>query len=88
MPPKRKTSSVKTEVATKKQKTDKSGKTFPQYLGFLRINEAKRILLTKDFKTVAEVGYTVGFNSSSNFIRVFKSQEGQSPKSFAEENAN
>jgi len=66
----------------------KSGKTFPQYLSFLRINEAKRILLTKDFKTVAEVGYTVGFNSSSNFIRVFKSQEGQSPKSFAEENAS
>ena len=37
------------------------------------------------YKTIAEVGYTVGFNSSSNFIRVFKSLEGMSPKAFVEE---
>lgn len=59
--------------------------TFPRYLNFLRIEEAKRILKSGDFKTVAEVGFLVGFNSSSNFIRVFKAQEGVSPKKFLEE---
>ncbi len=58
--------------------------TFPRYLNFLRIEEAKRVLKSGDFKTVAEVGFLVGFNSSSNFIRVFKAQEGVSPKKFLE----
>lgn len=58
--------------------------TFPRYLNYLRIEEAKRILKQGDFKTVAEVGFLVGFNSSSNFIRVFKAQEGVSPKKFLE----
>ena len=59
--------------------------TFPRYLNFLRIEEAKRILKSGDFKTVAEIGFLIGFNSSSNFIRVFKSQEGVSPKKFLEQ---
>lgn len=58
--------------------------TFPRYLNYLRIEEAKRVLKSGDFKTVAEVGFLVGFNSSSNFIRVFKAQEGVSPKKFLE----
>lgn len=59
--------------------------TFPRYLNYLRIDEAKRILKQGDFKTISEVGFLVGFNSSSNFIRVFKSQEGVSPKKFVEQ---
>lgn len=59
--------------------------TFPRYLNYLRIEEAKRILKQGDFKTISEVGFIVGFNSSSNFIRVFKAQEGVSPKKFVEE---
>ena len=59
--------------------------TFPRYLNYLRIEEAKRVLKSGDFKTVAEVGFLVGFNSSSNFIRVFKTQEGVSPKKFLED---
>lgn len=58
--------------------------TFPRYLNFLRIEESKRILKSDDFKTIAEVGFLVGFNSSSNFIRVFKAQVGVSPKKFTE----
>ncbi len=64
-----------------KSKTDK---TFPKYLSSLRITQAKVFLESGDYKTIAEIGYSVGFNSSSNFIRVFKSQEGLSPKSYAE----
>ena len=58
--------------------------TFPKYLNYLRIEEAKRILMSGDYKTVSEVGYIVGFNSPSNFIRVFKSQMETSPKKFAD----
>tara|TARA_B100000809_G_scaffold197519_1_gene197153 strand:- start:542 stop:1663 length:1122 start_codon:yes stop_codon:yes gene_type:complete len=58
--------------------------TFPQYLNYLRIEEAKRLLKNKHYKTIAEIGYTVGFNSPSNFIRVFKNLEGTSPKNFSE----
>ena len=56
--------------------------TFPQYLSFLRIQEAKHILSTNKFKTISEIGYLVGFNSPSNFNRVFHSLEGISPKKY------
>lgn len=59
--------------------------TFPKYLNYLRIEEAKRILISGNYKTVSEIGYIVGFNSPSNFIRVFKSQVGTSPKKFADD---
>lgn len=59
--------------------------TFPKYISYLRIEEAKRLLKTGESKTISEVGYDVGFNSPSNFIRVFKSLEGISPKKYLEE---
>jgi AraC-like DNA-binding protein len=62
-----------------KNKTEMS---FPKYINFMRIEEAKRILKAKDYKTVSEVGYAVGFNSPSNFNRVFKTVVGVSPKQF------
>lgn len=58
--------------------------TFPQYLTYLRIEESKRLIVKGKFKTISEVGFAVGFNSLSNFIRVFKTQEGVSPKKFSE----
>jgi AraC-like DNA-binding protein len=64
---------------------EKSSMSFPKYLNYLRVEEAKRLLKKGDFKTVSEVGYTVGFNSPSNFTRVFKGQEGTSPKKYSEE---
>lgn len=57
--------------------------TFPQYLSLLRIEAAKKTLSSKNYVTIAEVGYAVGFNSPSNFIRVFKNKEGMSPKKYA-----
>ncbi len=62
----------------------KTGQTFPKYLSLLRVTQAKSFLISGNYKTIAEIGYSVGFNSSSNFIRVFKSQEGLSPKNYAE----
>jgi len=59
--------------------------SFPKYLSYLRIDEAKRILQKGDFDTVSEVGYIVGFNSPSNFIRVFKGEVGASPKKFVDQ---
>ena len=53
--------------------------TFPKYLNLLRIEEAKRILKSGKYSTISEVGYMVGFNSPSNFNRVFKSIVGYSP---------
>lgn len=61
----------------------KTEMTFPRYINFLRVEEAKRILSSKNYKTVSEVGYAVGFNSPSNFNRVFKSIEGVSPKQYS-----
>ena len=60
----------------------KTEMTFPKYINFMRVEEAKRILLSKQYKTISEVGYAVGFNSPSNFNRVFKSIVGTSPKQF------
>jgi len=56
--------------------------SFPQYLAYLRVNEAISMLLKSPNKTIAEIGYAVGFNSPSNFIRVFKAQKGITPKKF------
>lgn len=65
---------------------EKTALTFPKYITFLRIEEAKRILLEGSFKSISDVAYSVGFNSPSNFNRVFKASEGVSPKIFSEEN--
>jgi len=56
--------------------------TFPQYLNKVRIEEAKRILKTKKVESIAEIAYTVGFNSPNNFNRVFKNIENCTPKEY------
>lgn len=76
-------SMTNTEIS--KQLKAQTKLSFPKYLSYLRIEEAKRILKNGSFKTVTEVGYTVGFNSASNFIRVFKTLEGTSPKKYFEQ---
>ena len=63
---------------------EKTKLSFPKYLNFLRIEEAKRILKTGNYKSISDIGYAVGFNSPSNFNRVFKSTEGVSPKTFSQ----
>lgn len=56
--------------------------TFPQYLNKLRIEEAKHLLISKQFRSISDIAYKVGFNSPNNFNRVFKSVEGATPGEF------
>jgi AraC-like DNA-binding protein len=51
------------------------------YISRLRINEAKRLLIETNLH-ISEIAYNVGFNSPSNFNRVFKNLTGQSPSEF------
>ncbi|MVM30416.1 helix-turn-helix domain-containing protein [Spirosoma sp. HMF4905] len=56
------------------------GKTPYQYLMMVRIEEAKRLLLTG--KTVQEVCFSVGFDSTSSFTGLFKKITGSTPTAF------
>lgn len=58
--------------------------SFFNYLGNLRIEEAKRMLLAPEAanSNISEIAYAVGFNSISAFSTVFKKQTGLSPSQF------
>lgn len=58
--------------------------SFPQYLSFIRVEAAKTLLKESPELSISEVGYQVGFNSLSNFTRVFKSFENCPPKVYRE----
>ncbi len=55
-----------------------TGRTFTEYLNYLRIMQAKE-LLTNSSKTVSGISYEVGFNDPAYFDRVFKKEVGMSP---------
>ena len=74
----------RTTVEISKIIRDETRLTFPKYLRYLRITEAKRLLLKRGAMTISELGYSIGFNSPSNFIRVFKEEEGMAPKKYAD----
>lgn len=57
------------------------GRTFHDYVNYIRIREAEKMLLTSQ-KNVTEVAGEVGFSSSSYFIKQFRLQKGISPKQF------
>ena len=61
-----------------KQKTDKTVST---YIMELRIESACRLLQNEDL-TVEEVGYKVGYNNLSNFLRQFKRIKSYTPKQY------
>lgn len=54
---------------------------FIEYLTKVRINEAKKLLLTTDL-SISEVSSRVGYQDSSYFGRVFKNVEGVPPSKF------
>ncbi|MFI5452594.1 AraC family transcriptional regulator [Pedobacter sp. UC225_61] len=56
--------------------------TFVSFLNELRINEACKKLTSGKFENIATVVYTCGFNSVTNFNRVFKSVKGEAPKTY------
>ncbi|PUV26235.1 MULTISPECIES: AraC family transcriptional regulator [Sphingobacterium] len=59
-----------------------TGKTFISYLNELRVREACRLLGGKDYDCISIVAYNAGFNSVTNFNRVFRSILGISPKMY------
>lgn len=57
-----------------------TGNTFVTFLNEMRINEACKKFTSGKYENISTVGYTCGFNSITNFNRVFKSVTGKSPK--------
>jgi len=57
------------------------GKTFTDYLNYIRITEAEKLLLTTDLN-ITEIALKTGFSDSSYFIKQFKRFKNISPKQF------
>ena len=55
-----------------------TGKTLTEYMHHLRVNEAERLLLEKDYP-ISEIAEKVGFGSVTYFGRVFKRIKNMSP---------
>jgi len=58
--------------------------TFVSFLNEVRINEACKRLTDGNYDSIATVAYNCGFNSITNFNRVFKSVTHQSPSEYIE----
>ena len=58
-----------------------TGLTFTEYLGRVRIEKAKTLLLNPHLR-ISEIAYDVGFQSLTHFNRVFRQVNGQSPTAF------
>ncbi len=58
-----------------------TGKSFNEYLNYVRICKAKRMLITSE-KNIAEIAFSVGFSNTSYFINCFKTQMGMTPMGF------
>jgi AraC-like DNA-binding protein len=59
--------------------------TFISFLNEIRINEACKKLTDGDYDNISTIAYNCGFNSISNFNRVFKSIIGKSPSEYVSE---
>jgi len=58
-----------------------TGKTFVEYINFVRVSVAENLLLTTD-KTITDIFFETGFSSSSHFSKIFKSIKGFSPSNY------
>lgn len=58
-----------------------TGMTFTRYLARVRVEEVKNLLLNPN-KRVSEAGYAAGFQSLSQFNRVFRQITGDSPSAY------
>ena len=58
--------------------------TFVSFLNEVRINEACKKLTDGNYDSIATVAYNCGFNSITNFNRVFKSVTHKSPSDYVE----
>ena len=55
--------------------------SFKEYINYLRINEAQRLLLTTG-KSITDSSMEMGFSSPSHFINVFRRHMGRAPKQY------
>lgn len=62
--------------------------TLVSFLNKVRVNEACKMLIGGSFSGISEVAYSCGFNSITNFNRVFKSITGLCPRSYTEQYVN
>ena len=60
------------------------GKNFFEFVNEYRIEEAKRMLISNEYKesTILEILYEAGFNSKSVFNSLFKTDTNLTPKEF------
>lgn len=59
----------------------RTGRTLSDYIIEMRLGHASRLLIDSD-QTVAEICYDCGFNTLSNFNRLFRKHKGCSPTEF------
>lgn len=57
------------------------GKSFSEYITFLRISKAEKLLLLSD-KSITDIAVETGFSTSSYFISKFKAYKGVTPGKF------
>lgn len=55
-----------------------TGKTFVEYVNYIRLTEAEKLLLTTDLN-ITQIAFATGFSSASYFIKIFKNYRGISP---------
>lgn len=60
---------------------DSTDLNFKQFLNYLRITEAKQLLLETDMR-ISEIAFKTGYNNVSHFNRVFKSMVNTFPSDF------
>jgi AraC-like DNA-binding protein/ligand-binding sensor protein len=58
-----------------------TGMTFTEYLGRVRVEKAKNLLLNPHLR-ISEIAYSVGFQSLTHFNRLFRQFAGESPSNF------
>lgn len=74
-----------TNTIVRKAVQNATGNSFRNYVVFLRVEYAKR-LLTEEKLPVNEVGKMVGYSSVSHFIKIFKNVTGKTPAKYVKEN--
>ena len=72
-----------TSVAFSRFFRQRSGRTLSEYIADIRIGSAARMLVDSN-DTIAEICYDCGFNTLSNFNRLFRRKKGCSPSEFRE----
>ena len=68
---------------------DESGLSFSDYINSLRVEKAKHLLVSIDFKeyTILSIGLECGFNSKSTFYLAFKKFTNTTPSDYRKQNS-